>query len=302
MDLSKFKDTTIVPIDFTDNSLMALEHAGAIAHIVEHEKHQITLLHVIEGGDLESPYFQGDQMPEKHIKSLMIEGSISRLEKIISNNLDKINADVNYIITSGKVYNQIAEMARKLDADSIVMGTHGAMGFQEFLGSNAARVIQTAPCPTTVVRERSFGSGYKNIVLPLDVTKETKQKVSWAEKVAKYFDAVINIVTVADEDEASAKRINANMNQVETYLKERGINVTSESVSEPNGNYADATLNYAKESDADLIVVMTQQERSISQMIFGSYAQQIVTKSKIPVMCINPRSDVYKSFEVQGFN
>lgn len=298
MSLSDFKDATLVPVDFSENSLTALEHAGAIAHLVSHDKHKIVLHHVLEGVEMDEPYLQGDPLPDNLNRSLMIEGVIARFEKIMEEKLKDVDAEVKYLISGGKVYKQVPQIAEKIDADNIVMGTEGAEGFQAFLVSNAARVIQIAKCPIVVVRERHFDQGYNNIVLPLDLTKETKQKVNWATKIGQYYDATIHIVTVSEEDEFLKKRINNNMHQVEGILEENGVKYTSNYLTDTHGNFADTTLDFAKSQNADLIMVMTQQERSFKEYIFGSYAQQIVSKSRIPVMCITPRADIRGKFEL----
>jgi len=299
MDFSDFKNTTVVPIDFTENSFTALDHASAIAHVVEHDKYKITLLHVMEGVEMDQPYLQGNPLPDNPNKSLMIEGAINRFNKIMDERLKHVNAEISYAVTGGKVYKEVARVAEKMKADTIVMGTKGAEGYQGFLVSNAARVIQITANPIVVVREKGYEQGYKNIVLPLDLTKETKQKTDWAIKVAKYFDSTVHVVTVNQDDEFLRKRINNNMNQVESILNDNGIETTATSLTETQGNFADTTLHFAEEKEADLIMVMTQQERSFSEYIFGSYAQRIVGKSRIPVMCITPRTDIQGTFEYQ---
>ena len=57
------------------------------------------------------------------------------------------------LVLTGAAYEAIAEAARLNDADLVVLGTHGRKGLSRFfLGSVAARVISTAPCPVLTVR------------------------------------------------------------------------------------------------------------------------------------------------------
>jgi nucleotide-binding universal stress UspA family protein len=297
MDFSDFKNTMLVPIDFTDDALIALDHAGGIAHALEDDNHKVTLLYVAESGDLDYPYLEGNPLPENLNKSFLVEGIINRLEQLKNERMKNINASVSYAITSGKVYREVSEMANKMKADTIVMGTKGSPSNSAFLGSNASRVVQTAPCPVVVVRERGYEKGYQNIVLPLDLTKETKQKVDWAIKVAQYYNAKVHIFSVSQDDEYLRNRIKNNINQVEGILNNNNIETTATTVTETNGNFAQATLDFAEEKGADLIMIMSQQERSLTEYIFGSYAQQIVGRSHIPVMCINPKTNIHGFYE-----
>lgn len=291
MSSKNLNNTTLVPIDFSKSSINALKHAAAISRIIEDDNQEITLLHVIEDTDLEIVTQDTDTSALGN-KGLMIEGAKSRLKNIIDEYQSKLNNKINYIICGGKPYKKIAEIARKIHADSIVMGTHGATGWERIIGSNASRVIQISPCPVVVINEKVNQEGYNNIVLPLDLTKETKQKVTWAVKVARYYDSMIHLVSAAEDDEEWQNTIRANMKQVEKFLDKHKVKHTSEILTEMRDNFAKATIKHAEKIKSDLIIIMTQQERSLTEIFTGSYAQQIVNKSNIPVMCINPRADL----------
>ncbi len=297
MKIKSLNNSTLVPIDFSDNSLLALEHAGEISHVMDDDNQEITLIHVIE--NIKLPIITPDTDISKfdNRTGLLIDGTKTRIEKIIQKYEAELKTPLNYVISGGKPYKRITEVADEINADSIVMGTEGASGWGAFLGSNAAKVIHISPCPVIVISEKHIGKGYKNIVLPLDLTKETKQKVGIATKVANFFDSTVHLVSVAEDDEFLQKRIKNNMRQVEKYMTDYDVKHTSEILTEHSSNFADATLEYARNKGADLIIIMTQQEKSFKELIIGSYAQQIVNKSSIPVMCVNPRQDLKGVFE-----
>lgn len=285
-------NSTLVPLDFSETSLNALDHAAAIASVLN-ENNSITLLHIIESGSFE---------PVKevaHITSeinshdaLAIEGALNRMHKIAEEHHNK-NIEYNFIVASGKAYRKIAEIAEDIKADSIVMGTHGSSGIQAFAGSNASRVIQLAPCPVVVVKMKPFNvAGYKNIVLPLDLTQETRQKVNFAVKFAQHYDSTVHILTMHDSDQFLATRLENNLSQVEEYLKDRGIKTTSTTLNASGGNFVKQTIVWAEGKGADLIIIMSQQEKELREYIYGAYAQQIVNKSTIPVMAVNPRPEL----------
>jgi len=57
------------------------------------------------------------------------------------------------LLVEGTPHVRIARAARSYRADAIVMGTHGRTGLaRAFLGSVAARVLASAPCPVVTVR------------------------------------------------------------------------------------------------------------------------------------------------------
>jgi|SRR6185437_2948492 len=285
-------NSTLVPIDFSENSMYALDCAAGIASALN-ENNKITLLHIIEGASF-APIKEAGQI-NSNINShdaLAIEGAINRLQKIASEH-NKNNIEYNYIVASGKAYRKIAEIASEIKADNIVMGTHGSSGIQAFAGSNASKVIQLADCPVVVIKRKPVNfKGFKNIVLPLDLTQETRQKVNFAVKIAQHYDSTVHLLTMSDSDEFLATRLENNLNQVESYLQERGIKTTSSTLHATGGNFVKQTLVWAEGRNADLIIIMSQQDKELREFIFGAYAQQIVNKSDIPVMAVNPNPEL----------
>ncbi len=285
-------NSTLVPLDFSESSLYALDHAAAIASALN-ENNKITLLHIIESGSFAPVKEVG------HITSdinshdaLAIEGALNRMHKI-ANDHNKGNIEYSYIVASGKAYREIARIAEEIEADNIVMGTHGASGIQAFAGSNASKVIQLAPCPVVVIKNKPINTqGFKNIVLPLDLTQETRQKVNFAVKLAQHYDSTVHLLSMSDSDEFLATRLENNLNQVEMYLTERGIKTTATTLDASGGNFVKQTLVWAEGKGADLIIIMSQQDKELREYIFGAYAQQIVNKSNIPVMTVNPRPEL----------
>jgi len=294
MNLKSLSGSILVPIDFTETSIFALEHAAAISTL---ENSAITLIHVIEGASFEPVTHASDVKVDQN-QALAIEGAAARLQKIIDNKTSNIS--YKYIIVGGKPYRAIADTADEIKADFIVMGTNGSSGMQAFAGSNASKVIQYANCPVIVVREHPVNKGYKNIVLPLDLTAETKQKVTLAADLAEHFNSTVHIVSLHEKDEFLANKLNANLNQVEEYLKDRGIATTATDMSDSSGNFAMRTLDWAKAKNADLVMIMTQQERSVREYIIGTYAQQIVNKSPIAVLTVTPNTKLEGSVDISN--
>jgi nucleotide-binding universal stress UspA family protein len=277
--------STIVPVDFSENSLLAIDHAVALSRISGTGKEHIVLLHVIEGSNFNA-VSDPAQIETGSRDSLAIEGALNRLHKLAEKHLSSDNnVTFEFMIAGGKAYRKIAEVAEQISADLIVMGTHGSSGIQAFAGSNASKVIQIAPCPVVIVKEKAFDRGYRNIVLPLDLSKETKQKVNIAVKIAQSYNATIHIVTMKATDEFLVQRLNANLAQVESYLEDRGVSYTSTQL---DGNFAMHTLTWAQGRDADLIIIMAERDRGFTEYIFGTVAQQIVNRASIPVMAVKP--------------
>ena len=273
----------LVPTDFSEIAHNALGHALKIADVY---KNEITLLNIQDEGGLFGLFGSDEKM------GLIKEAVDMKMDKLIAESAKTFpNVKINKRFETGKIYKVITEIAEKENFDSIVMGTNGASGLQQITGSNASRVINYAKVPVVVVKDQSISNnGYEKIVLPIDLSRESRQKVSWAVHLAKRFNSVIHVIYENSSHPEVKGRIFAAVNQTQDILSENNANYIVRGLDEEKyqDSFAEDTLAYASEINADLIMIMTQQEKGFSEFLLGSYAQQIVNHSgKVPVMCIN---------------
>lgn len=279
------KNTILVPVDFSDIATHALNHAIQVA---KHFNNNLALLHVVEEAFLRSFLSFGKNDQLEALAKAQIE---DRLGKLAADIKAQHNIDCTVVAKFGRIYKIIAETATELGCDSIIMGSNGASGFEQIIGSNASRVISHSDVPVVVVKsEATPFRGYKNIVFPLDLTLESRQKVKWAIHIGKAFHSTINILTFKIGDEFLDNKMTLGLRQIERLLTENDVSYSVEVLDKMEGNFAEETLKYAEKTDADLMMIMTQSEdKDFSEYLLGTYAQQIVNKSeRIPVMCITP--------------
>jgi len=138
----------LVPIDFSDCSKKALQYALPLAK--EHAA-VLTLLYVVPPAYGAGEYVGGEYA---QLEAGMREGGKKELARLAA---DEVRGEVpaNALVRLGSPGREIIEAARSLPADLIVISTHGQTGLSHvFLGSVAEHVVQRAPCPVFVVRER----------------------------------------------------------------------------------------------------------------------------------------------------
>jgi nucleotide-binding universal stress UspA family protein len=128
-------------------------------------------------------------------------------------------------------------------------------------------------------------------VLPLDLTKETKEKVAKSIEFAKRFGSIIRVVSVLlTNDEFIVNRLTRQLDQVKKYITEQGVDCSAEIVRDTKGeqSLADSIVDYSNKCKGDLIMVMTQQEQDFTDFFIGSSAQGLINESDIPVLSIIP--------------
>jgi len=216
-----------------------------------------------------------------------VEHQFSRLIAKYSPQLPE--SKIDYIIREGKVYKEVVNQAKESDVWLIVAGTHGSSGFEElWMGSNAFRIVSAAPCPVITIRtgipiERHL----ERIVMPIDSTPETRQKVPIVCDLAAMFNAEVHILTMFTTNVSEVRSlVKSYTKQAAEYFKKYKVN--TKIVEIESDNITTETIDYAKKNDANLICIMTEMEKTASNLWLGPYSQQMVHHSPIPVLSIHP--------------
>ncbi|HQQ13687.1 MAG TPA: universal stress protein [Bacteroidales bacterium] len=274
------KKLILTGIDFSDCSINALEHALTIAEKAEADLCMIWVNRPVSGKEIYT-------IDQDHI----IAEVVKRFDSLMSRYQPRLKkGKLSYEIRKGKVYQEIVQAAEEMDAFLIVIGTHGASGVEEFwIGSNAFKIVGATERPIITIRggvnvQRSIS----NIVMPIDSTIESRQKVPMTALISKYFDATIHVLALfSDPADEVHDTVREYVNQVEVYLKENEVKYLIKELEA--ANLTDATITYAEQVHANLISIMDEQEVTTSNLWLGPYAQQMVNHSAIPVMCIHAK-------------
>jgi nucleotide-binding universal stress UspA family protein len=259
------KKVFIVPHDFTSVGDIALEHAIATARPLGASVH---LLHVVS-------------------KDSQIKESSEKLEAVIGRYTSE-GVEIVPVVRIGSIFEDIGEYAAEHSAELIFMGTHGAHGWQHITGSHALKVVTSSSVPFIIVQEKTVKpTGYDSIVVPMDLHKETKQKLSIVASLAKYFNSKVHVVTPDESDEYLRHQVNSNIVFSERFFKERGVEMTSAIVS--SSGFDKEVVKYAVSVDADLIAIMNLNRSSFLNAITANYEQYIITNDAlIPTLILNP--------------
>jgi nucleotide-binding universal stress UspA family protein len=257
--------TFIVPHDFTIVADIALQHAIATAKPLNAV---VQLLHVVS-------------------KENQIQDALTQLHNLIEKFAgDGVNLQPNVRI--GSIFEDIGAFAAEHQAELIFMGTHGAHGWQHITGSHALKVVTSSQVPFIIVQEKSVkATGYDSIVVPMDLHKETKQKLSIVANLAKYFNSKVHVVTPDETDEYLRHQVISNITFSEGFFKDRNIEMTSAIVS--RSGFDKEVVKYAVSVDADLIAIMNLNRNNFLSALTTNYEQYIITNDAlIPTLIVNP--------------
>ena len=234
-----------------------------------------------------------------------------KLKDKVKEKLDSIALDykktyginIDTMVAKGKIYEQINEVSEMISADLIVMGTNGYTGSSsKVIGSNAERVVRLAKSPVITIKGDKHRDGCENIILPLDLEDETKQKVTYAIEYARYWNASIRVVSfIIGNNQEDKEKLIKNLNQVKNFIVNAGINCSSDLVEgDKNQNLGDFLFRYEKRFEADLFMIMTTKEDSLTNSISDN-ARYIINNSEVPVMSIRPKVSKYVTGSTTDF-
>lgn len=277
--------TIITGVDFSDCSINALEHAISIA---QKAKAGITMVWVNHLDYSKEIFSVEPKQLNEEVKN--------KFDDLLRKYTVKLHGyPLKYEMRKGKVYKEICAVADEQDAFLTVIGTHGSTGFEEFwIGSNANRMVSSSKRPIITIRGGvNIESDLARIVMPFDSTKVTRQKLPFTALLAKYFDSEVHILGLFTSNLDDLRyRIRNYTAQAEDYFKENDIKYKTTFLEVDN--ITEATLEYAKNINANLISIMTEQETRTSNLWLGPFAAQMVNHSPIPVLSIH--ADKYKFY------
>lgn len=146
----------LVPIDFSDYSKNALRYAVQFA---QQFKAKMFLVYVVEPMIYPADFSMG-QVAIPSMDSDLHSRAEEELKNLAASFINKV-VESETIIKTGKPFVEIIEIAKEIDADLIIMATHGHTGVEHLLfGSTAEKVVRKAPCPVLTLREPVKGFNF----------------------------------------------------------------------------------------------------------------------------------------------
>ncbi len=276
----------IVGIDFSECSLNALAHA---VNIAEKSELEVVMVWV-------NKFFEKNVL--NHNNELIISGVNLHFTELIEKYRPVLGDRISYVIKEGRVYESINELCKELNPLLVIIGTHGISGFSEkWLGSNAYRMSLMLDVPVIIIRNViDINESMSKILLPIDSTVETRQKLPLTAKLASYFDATIHVLAVQTSTlDDIINRVKNYSKQVIEYLENKKIKYEYNEIY--SRNLVEDVLNYADNIGTNLLSIMDEQETTLKNIFEGSYTLQFVTKSKCPVLISHMKNIFYVTYQ-----
>ncbi len=256
------KSIYLIPYDFTEVSESALRLGLDLAKF---NNRRVILLHVLK----------------KKSEKIRIK---KEFQEVLAKHSEEEREIIDYRVIVGDLYDDINKAGELLDVELIVMGTHGAKGFQKIFGSNAIKMIGNSSSPFLITQGKKEVEKIKTIVLPFSFDKRTIQVATVVSKIAKEFDATIHLVGFHDKDEWLEKNTITNQNIAKRHFKENNVEFVISNID--SGKYDEGIIDYARKIDADLMAA-TYYQGSIIKNPKSFIQMMIENELHLPLLTIN---------------
>ena len=289
--------TILVPIDFSERSLAAAEHAGAVA---SRFGAKLIFLHVVpvspyEYGNFESGLYVGSQWPSEGDLRKKLQTELARVTEVFSP-----VSEVEHMILKGDPPVRIEQVVKEKGVDLIVMPTHGYGPFRRFvLGSVTTKVLHDIACPILTgahVAELLEGDStpYRRIACALDLREGSKDLLQWAWEFAQAFDAELSVIHAApalDAEPTDGQYFTQKLVQMLIHAKEKEVRELIGQVGCKCAVLVDSddVTRYvpqaAREAEADLLVMGRSPLRGVLGRL-RTHAHALIREAPCPVISV----------------
>lgn len=277
-----FTGLVLVPTDFTEASVAALEYA---VYYSNRTNAHIHLIHVANRSLLRKnvadtkEYRLRIRKKQRQLKQMKnASGGAFRISDFLVIS-DKDTADI------------LLEYKTDMHILACCIGASGnsSSGMND-LGENANKLISNATFPVMTCRTVRHPIRFRNLLLPIDLTRNTHEKIDLILRFAREFDCHIHLLAVSEfleEWTVTKKQLLRRLEDAADHIRKEGLRCSTEVIR--HDYVSNSVIEYAEEIKADALVVMAGKQKPFSKLLFGSRTGKVIAGSTIPVISFRHR-------------
>jgi nucleotide-binding universal stress UspA family protein len=274
-------NTIVVPVDFSINSDVAINKALEMAE-------EPAVLHLVHVADLVSFPMPAVKMKKRKASN----NNDNKAGKMLREWKESIEDDFptievrTWIVAAASVQQAIADKAREVRADLIVIGKNSNHTWFPFLNTViSSDLAELTGIAVLTVKPGSLHNKIKTVVVPV-TDHLTQNKIEVVTALCKRYKMKVYLVTFINEDHVPEEFSASSLLQVYQWLKNT-LHCSVEYAVLHGTNKARSILSYAETINADILLVHPKSETRI-----GWWNRQISdvlpSQSKVQVLAVQP--------------
>lgn len=276
-------------VDLSDISRRALDYAVALS--AAHDA-PLRVVHVVDAWRPAVPFGAGTALPPEARASLEEE-----LNWFVAP-AAREGVEMTVTLVEGTVVDEILDAVVPLSSPLVVIGTHGRGGFERFaIGSVAEKVLRRASVPVLAVPPGagSVPTAWRRIVCAVDFSAASRDALAFGAALGEPASAntlLLNVLEWPFGDTSGPDPVTALRESLEAEARDNldelstavGARVAERAVR--RGKPSREIVQFARERDADLIVMGVTGRGALDMAILGSTAQQVLRDAPCPVVTV----------------
>ena len=274
----------LVPVDFSVNTEVAVKQA---LELTDAKGSGIHLLHVVKPrsiwNTIPANNHPAPPLNEDHCeKSMLLK--LQECKHAIEEAIP--NSSVTTCIMEGNVHDTIADAARQLKPQLIIIGKKNNSRYFTFFSAVCPnRLAKSTDCPVLTVMRGSVNAKTKIIVIPVR-SIIPKRKIELARVFAEKYRAKIHLVALQNNTATGDIERKA---LLDTYrILKTGLPNPIEYHLLNSNNFPKATLDYAENIGADILFVNPRTETKISNLTGKHINDVLASSSKLKILSVQP--------------
>ncbi len=290
----RFNKDILIPVDFESPSVNAIQMAAQIAPFINGK---IFLLNIAETGGIFADLLETKSELVQHT-----EKALTKLNELKEKYLSPAGIETIIKVDAGKPHRKILEYAASIVPSVILVGDNDQfIDGDKILGTTNSHIIAHSKWPVITVKNRKPAKPVK-IVLPLDLSHQSKSQLCNAIALAKHYNSTIYLVSVVIGGiKVRDSRIYNTLRQIQNTILQNGIKTEMKLYSRSEVPVYRRILEYASEIDADLIMIMTHTESTTHDNYIGAVAHHVINEAPMPVLSLTYRAAYYETEEAMSF-
>ncbi len=250
---------------------------------------RIFLLDVIKTGPV---IFHNPKSKRNQIRH---QGALNRFTDFVKKCLGTdIPNNIILRIGWGKIINTLIVESERGGYDFVMIDKSEHANNEHLSRADVSRYVSKSFCPVLSVNKENPLTEIKSIVVPIDISQNTKKRLYWATFFAKRLNAKIIIVSALyaniEEHKSLAYK---NAEKIKKMLESRGLKCDVKILKVNNQENHTAVLNYIEEVNAGMVIIRTHQESRFTGKNIGTFVSEIVHGCKKPVFTVGGVTQKY---------
>jgi len=265
----------LVPFDFSAAAENALKHGLKICYALK--------------SNLALCYFHNTKDTETEKKEVK-----DKLGNICAALMQEHQINITAFVPTGKLNKLLSPLSEKIEAVMVVFGFEGEKFIFQWSLTKVLRNLRKSRIPFLTVPVSAVPKEYTHIILPINYMKGTKEKIIWASYFSRLNQSTIHVIVPKAKDGNLRLGVKNNIDFLKKNYKTLNVYYKKFQTDVSINKIDKFSVCYAVEHNADSVLALATNNIDIFDVLFGTKERKIILNEfMIPVLCINPRNDMY---------